>query len=107
MAASRRALYAEKMHAMTMKKKDSSTLTINVPEYQCQNAVMELDTILSFNGKSLASILKTEGQRLFQEYGKLDALQKNLCSYCLNGILNISSTSLQRVLLFAPSTVTM
>ncbi|KAK4514171.1 uncharacterized protein ATC70_001758 [Mucor velutinosus] len=93
MEASRKALYVGNMHSI-IESQNSSTLTTSLQKYQDQN----LDTLLSFNGKSLASILKTEGQRLFVEYSKLDAFQKNLCSYCLNGILDISSTSLQKQL---------
>ncbi|KAL9546722.1 hypothetical protein MBANPS3_006529 [Mucor bainieri] len=55
------------------------------------HAVIESDTLITFNDKSIASILKSEGKCLFSRYSALSEDEQTRCGYCLSGILNVSS----------------
>ncbi|KAI8639954.1 hypothetical protein BD408DRAFT_254928 [Parasitella parasitica] len=97
----RKKRHLENMHSLIMAEQaessTSATPSIQLEEQHDHN-VIEGDTLLLFNGRSISSILKSKGKRLFQNYQKLNASEKILCAYCLNGILDLSRTSLQKPL---------
>jgi hypothetical protein len=53
--------------------------------------VVEGDTLITFNNRSVCSILKSHGKFLYNKYSSLNDSEKALCTSCLNGVLDLSN----------------
>ncbi|GAA5816877.1 hypothetical protein MFLAVUS_010411 [Mucor flavus] len=50
--------------------------------------VVESNSVIIFNDRSISSILKSHGKQLYEVYDSLSAEEQSLCGFCFNGILN-------------------
>ncbi|GAA5801331.1 hypothetical protein HPULCUR_006777 [Helicostylum pulchrum] len=55
--------------------------------------VTEANSLIRFNDRSICSILKSEGGKVFDRYENLDNPNNALYTYCLSGILDLASES--------------